>query len=141
MKDVISKAIALGLGIGIAGKEQVEKIAAEVQKQAKINKKESIKFVNSIIRKGEKARKNIEAEVTKITDDLKKAVSLKKKTTKKKATKKKAKKTTKKTAKKPAKKTTKKKTVKKKAKKTAKKKTVKKKAKKTTKKAAKKSRK
>ena len=128
MKDVISKAIALGLGIGITGKKQVEKIADEVQKHASLNKKESVKYVKSIIQKGEKARKDLDAEISKLVDDslkailpvsrkefddLKKKVSPKKKAAKKKVSPKK----------KTAKKATKKKVVKKKvAKKPAKKK-------------------
>jgi len=130
MKDVISKAIALGLGIGITGKKQVEKIADEVQKHASLNKKESVKYVKSIIQKGEKARKDLDAEISKVIDDSLKAIlpvsrkefdDLKKKVSpKKKAAKKKVS---------PKKKAAKKKVVKKKVvkKKVAKKKVVKKK--------------
>ncbi len=118
MKDIITKSISLGLGIGVAGKQQIEKIASEIQKQAKISKKDSQKLVKDMIQKGEKVRANFDKEVSKLVkdaaksidsvtpvfkkefEDLKKKVEGKKapnKTSKKKTTKKKtAKKTTKK---------------------------------------------
>ncbi len=65
MKDLISKAVALGLGIGLTGKEQVEKIVAEVQKQAGISKKESRQFIKDVMKKGEKTRKDLDKQIAK----------------------------------------------------------------------------
>ncbi len=65
MKDVISKAVALGLGIGVTGKEQVEKIVAEVQKQAGISKKESRQFIKDVMKKGGKVRKDLDKQIAK----------------------------------------------------------------------------
>ncbi len=111
MKDIITKTIALGLGIGITGKQQIEKIASDIQKKTKMNKKDSKKFVNDMINKGEKVRVSFDKEITKLVKDAVKAVTpastkedIKKKTdskkTKKKTVKKAVKKATKKTAKK-----------------------------------------
>jgi|GEM_PF-2199262 len=117
MKDVISKAIALGLGIGVASKRQVEKIASEVQKKAGVSKKDSQKLIKNMIKEGERVRKNLDIEVTKIVDKAVEKVctvsineleALKAKTVKKKTAKKAAKKSKKKAAKKTAKKRTKK---------------------------------
>ena len=124
MKDIISKTIALGLGIGITGKQQIEKIASDIQKKTKMNKKDSKKFVNDMIDKGEKVRVRFDKEITKLVKD---AVAVVTPVTKKEDHKKK-----------PASKSGKKKSAKKVVKKAAKK-TTKKAAKKSKKKAAKKS--
>ena len=109
MEDVISKAIALGLGLGVTGKEQVEKIVAEVQKQAGISKKESRQFIKNVMKKGGKVRKDLDKQIAGMVDnaidtvcpvtrkefnELKKQVAAKKKprkTTRKKTAKKTAK--------------------------------------------------
>ncbi len=116
MKDIITKSIALGLGIGITGKEQIEKIASDIQKKTKMSKKDSKKFVNDMINKGEKVRVRFDKEITKLVKDAvntvtpastKKSADTKKKASKKtvkKATKKAVKKTVKKSKKKSAKK-------------------------------------
>lgn len=120
MKDLIKKAIALGLGVGAAGKEQAEKLADKVQKQMGITKKESKTFVNDMIKRGEKIRKSLDKQIKELVDDAVENVvpvsrrefkdleaKVKPKSTgkRKKTAKKQAKKTTKTTAKKPAKKT------------------------------------
>ena len=63
MKDVINKAVALGLGIGITGKEQATKLAATIEKKLNVSGKESKAFVTEAIRKGEKARKDLEDQL------------------------------------------------------------------------------
>lgn len=120
MKDLIKKAIALGLGVGAAGKEQAEKLADKVQKQMGITKKESKTFVNDMIKRGEKIRKSLDKQIKELVDDAVENVvpvsrrefkdleaKVKPKSTgkRKKTAKKQAKKTTKTTVKKPAKKT------------------------------------
>ena len=116
MKDIITKTIALGLGIGVTGKQQIEKIASDIQKKTKMSKKESKKFVDEMINKGEKVRVRFDKEITKLVKDAvnvvtpastKKSTATKKKTAKK-TVKKAAKKAVKKTAKKSKKKTAKK---------------------------------
>ena len=63
MKDVITKAVALGLGIGVTGKEQAAKLAAKIEKQLGATSKASKAFVMEAIRKGECARKDLEQQV------------------------------------------------------------------------------
>jgi polyhydroxyalkanoate synthesis regulator phasin len=127
MKDLIKKAISLGLGIGAAGKDQAEKLANKVQKQMGVTKKESKTFVNDMIKRGEKIRKNLDKQIKDMVDDAVDAVESitpvsrkefkdleakvkpkstgKRKKTVKKQAKNQAKKTTRKTAKKTTKKT------------------------------------
>lgn len=66
MKDVINKAVALGLGIGITGKQQATKLAATIEKKLGASSKESKAFVNEAIRKGEQARKDLETQIGKL---------------------------------------------------------------------------
>ena len=63
MKDIISKAVALALGLGVTGKEQAGKIAAQVEKQLGLTTKDSKAFVAEAIRKGEVVRKGLDKEI------------------------------------------------------------------------------
>jgi len=63
MKDLISKTVSLGLGMVIAGKEQVEKLAEEWVKKGEMSREESFAFVNDLLRKGEEAQRKMEAVV------------------------------------------------------------------------------
>jgi polyhydroxyalkanoate synthesis regulator phasin len=61
MKETIGKAISLGLGIIIAGKEQIEKTVEELVKKGEVNRAESKALVEELIKKGEETRQQIEA--------------------------------------------------------------------------------
>ena len=74
MKDLISKAIALGLGIGATGKEQTEKLAKKVQKQMGVTKKESKTFVNDMIKRGEKIRVSLDNQIKDVINDAAEAI-------------------------------------------------------------------
>jgi polyhydroxyalkanoate synthesis regulator phasin len=64
MKKAISQALALGLGIGITGKEKVEKVIADVEKQLGMSRKESKAFVDDMIKKGEKVRRRLDKDIS-----------------------------------------------------------------------------
>lgn len=70
MKDVINKAVALGLGIGISGKAQAAKLAASIEKKLNASGKESKAFVAEAVRKGEQARKDLEAQITSLAKSI-----------------------------------------------------------------------
>ena len=70
MKDVINKAVALGLGIGISSKAQAAKLATSIEKKLNASGKESKAFVAEAIRKGEKARKDLEAQITSLAKSI-----------------------------------------------------------------------
>ena len=124
MKDLISKAIALGLGIGATGKEQTEKLAKKVRKQMGVTKKESKIFVDDMIKRGEKIRVSLDKQIKDVISEAAEAIDTVTPVSRKEFSdlkesiqKKPAKKTTRKTTRKPAaKKTTAKKNA---AKKTA----------------------
>lgn len=61
MKEAIGKAISLGLGIVIAGKEQIEKTVEELVKKGEVNRAESKALVEELMKKGEETRQQIEA--------------------------------------------------------------------------------
>lgn len=60
MKDTIGKAISLGLGLALAGKEQVEKTFDELVKKGEIGKAESKALVEELLVKGEELRRQVE---------------------------------------------------------------------------------
>lgn len=63
MKETIGKAISLGLGIVIAGKEQIEKTVEELVKKGEVNRTESKALVDELVKKGEEIGQKIEAMV------------------------------------------------------------------------------
>ncbi|MBP1996986.1 phasin family protein [Paenibacillus eucommiae] len=63
MKETIGKAISLGLGLAVAGKEQVEKTIEELVKKGEVSKAESKGLVDELVQKGEKTRQHLEEMV------------------------------------------------------------------------------
>lgn len=63
MKNLIQKGITIGLGLAMMGKEQVEKIVAELVEKGEIPINESEKLVNDIIDKGEKQQQVFETQL------------------------------------------------------------------------------
>ncbi|MFC4597699.1 phasin family protein [Cohnella hongkongensis] len=60
MKDTIGKALSLGLGLAVAGKEQVEKTIEELVKKGELSKAESGSLAEELVRKGEEAKSRME---------------------------------------------------------------------------------
>lgn len=63
MRETIEKAFSLGLGLAVAGKEQIEKTIDELVKKGEMSKTESRTLVNDLVGKGEEMRKRIEVLV------------------------------------------------------------------------------
>jgi polyhydroxyalkanoate synthesis regulator phasin len=63
MKNLIQKGIAIGLGLAMMSKEQVEKIVDELVEKGEIPVTESKNMVNDIIDKGEKQHQIFEAQL------------------------------------------------------------------------------
>ncbi|GKU81600.1 phasin family protein [Niallia sp. NCCP-28] len=61
MKNTIGKALSLGLGLAIAGKEQVEKTVEELVKKGEVTKGESKELIEHLLRKGEEMKGQMEA--------------------------------------------------------------------------------
>ncbi|WP_051236093.1 phasin family protein [Paenibacillus pinihumi] len=60
MRDLINKAVSLGLGIVVTSKEQVEKLVDELVQKGEIGRSESSSFVDELISKGEESRRRID---------------------------------------------------------------------------------
>ncbi|WP_341279268.1 hypothetical protein [Paenibacillus sp. FSL H8-0537] len=61
MKDTISKAMSLAMGIAVTGKEQVEKTIDELVQKGQVSKEESKTLTDTLVKKGEELREQIEA--------------------------------------------------------------------------------
>ncbi|CAM3625947.1 hypothetical protein COLU111180_00025 [Cohnella lubricantis] len=59
MRDMISKAVSLGLGLAVAGKEQAEKLVDELVKRGEMSREESFAFVDDLLKKGEDAQRRV----------------------------------------------------------------------------------
>lgn len=70
MKETIEKAISLGLGIVIAGKEQIEKTMDELVKKGEVNRAESKALADELMKKGEETRQRIEELVRERIDAI-----------------------------------------------------------------------
>lgn len=60
MKETFEKAISLGLGIVLAGKEQIEKSVEELVKKGEVHRAESQGLVNELVKNGEEMRQRVE---------------------------------------------------------------------------------
>ncbi|XID94728.1 phasin family protein [Paenibacillaceae bacterium WGS1546] len=65
MKDTIGRALSLGLGLAVAGKEQIEKTIDELVRKGEMSRAESGSLSEELVRKGEEARERMEAFVKK----------------------------------------------------------------------------
>ncbi len=63
MKDLLDKALALGLGLGVTGREQADKLMTAAEKQLKLTKTQSRTFISTVMKKGEAARKDLDKEL------------------------------------------------------------------------------
>jgi polyhydroxyalkanoate synthesis regulator phasin len=75
MKDLLDKALALGLGLGITGREQADKLMTAAEKRLGLTKKQSATFVNAVMKKGEAARRSLDKDVTSFISDFAKRVT------------------------------------------------------------------
>lgn len=60
MKDIVQKAVSLGLGLAVASKEQIEKAVEELVKKGEVSRAESSQFVEELLSKGNEARLRME---------------------------------------------------------------------------------
>ncbi|MBJ6360319.1 phasin family protein [Paenibacillus sp. GCM10012307] len=70
MRELLSKALSLGLGVAVASKEQVEKLVDELVKKGEIRSSESSSFVDELISKGEESRRRIDEIVQERVEGL-----------------------------------------------------------------------
>lgn len=74
MKDLISKGLALGLGLAVVSKEQIEKMVDELVKRGEVSTVESKELVRELFEKGEAEKKEmnsrIQQQIEKLLKDL-----------------------------------------------------------------------
>ncbi|MFB0840879.1 phasin family protein [Paenibacillus oleatilyticus] len=63
IRDLLGKAVSMGLGFAVVSKEQAEKFVDELVKKGELNKAESQQFVDDLVRKGEEAQSTLEEKV------------------------------------------------------------------------------
>ncbi len=63
MKDLIKKGLALGLGLAVASKEQIEKVVDELVKKGEVSAAESKDLVEELVKKGEDEQKELKQKV------------------------------------------------------------------------------
>jgi len=57
---LLEKILSLGLGMAVASKEQIEKFVEEMVSKGELNKAESMRIVEDLIRKGKEAQATLE---------------------------------------------------------------------------------
>jgi polyhydroxyalkanoate synthesis regulator phasin len=63
MKNALRKGFALGLGLAIVGKEQIEKWVDELVKKGELSQHESSAFTQELIQKGEEAQQKLDERI------------------------------------------------------------------------------
>lgn len=70
MKEILEKAVNLGLGALLLTKEKVEDVVGELVKKGEVGEEESKKLISDLLEKGEKGKKEIEAKLKRIVEDI-----------------------------------------------------------------------
>ena len=63
MKDLIKKGLALGLGLAVVSKEQIEKLVDELVKKGEVSTAESKDLIHELFAKGEAEKKEMNARI------------------------------------------------------------------------------
>lgn len=71
MKNTIKKGLALGLGLAVLTKEQVEKVVDELVEKGEISRQESREFFNDLVQKGESAKTELDDKISQKLDEFK----------------------------------------------------------------------
>lgn len=76
MKNTIKKGLALGLGLAVVSKEQVEKVVDELVEKGELSKEESRKYFDDLVEKGQTAKSELDEKINKKLDELKSDVNV-----------------------------------------------------------------
>lgn len=60
MRNVFEKGLALGIGLAVKSKEQIESFVDELVKKGEVKKEESNDLVNELVQKGQQAQSQID---------------------------------------------------------------------------------
>ena len=70
MKEILEKAVNLGLGALLLTKEKVEDVVSELVKKGEVGEEDGKKLISDLLEKGEKGKKEIEAKLKRIAEDI-----------------------------------------------------------------------
>ncbi|WP_434512127.1 phasin family protein [Desulfitobacterium sp. AusDCA] len=63
MMDLLKKGLALGLGLAIVSKEQIEKVVDELVKKGDVSVAESKDLIHELVEKGEEQQKELNSKI------------------------------------------------------------------------------
>jgi len=69
MFDLIKKAMLTGVGLAVMSKEKAEAMAREIAETAKLSSDKGQEFVDEIVGKSEKMRKDLEERIQRIVNE------------------------------------------------------------------------
>jgi polyhydroxyalkanoate synthesis regulator phasin len=70
LKDVLKKSLALGFGLAVTSKEQLEKAVEELVKRGEMTKSESQEFLKELMKKGEGTSAELEALINRKINNM-----------------------------------------------------------------------
>lgn len=63
MRDMLHRAVSLGLGLAVASKEQIEKTVEELVKKGEVSRAESGEFLEDLLSRGSEAKARMDQAV------------------------------------------------------------------------------
>jgi len=63
MLDLMKKTLLTGVGLAVMTKDKVEELAKEVVEKGKLSEKEGKEFVDSVLKRSDEARKDLEGRI------------------------------------------------------------------------------
>jgi polyhydroxyalkanoate synthesis regulator phasin len=76
MFDLIKKALLTGVGLAVLSKEKAEEMAREIAEAAKLSSDKGQEFVDEVVGRSEKMRKELEETVQRVVNDSLKRTDL-----------------------------------------------------------------
>lgn len=76
MKDLINKGLALGLGLAVVSKEQIEKLVDELVKKGEVSSAESKEMIRDLFEKGEAEKKEMNIRIHEQLEKLLKELNI-----------------------------------------------------------------
>lgn len=64
MRDILHRAVSMGLGLAAASKEQIEKTVDELVKKGEVSRAESGEFLEELLHKGNEAKARLDQTVS-----------------------------------------------------------------------------
>ena len=76
MFDLIKKTMLTGVGLAAMTKDKIEELAKELTEKGKLTEKEGKDLVDDLLKKSEKAKKDLEAQIERVVKDTMKKMNI-----------------------------------------------------------------